>query len=160
MDHTEKLAALLSRFSAAVESGNGDSLADVFTADGVYDDYFFGPSEPGRAGIREMLTHFYEGGADFKWEFFAPLAGPDLAYASYRFSYTSKLPEAKGARVVFDGISRLEMKDGLIRRYSEVFDRGMALAQQDFAAERLKRIAAKYATRLKALPAIAPHLPK
>lgn len=160
MDHTAHLAALLERFSAAVESGDGDALADVFTADGVYDDYFFGPSAPGRAGIRDMLAHFYEGGADFKWEFFAPLAGLDLAYASYRFSYTSKLSEAKGARVVFEGISRFDMEGGLIRRYSEVFDRGMALAQQDFAPERLKRIAEKYAIRLKARPDSAPHLPK
>lgn len=152
------LAALLSRFAKAVETGDGDALADCFTKDGVYDDYFFGPSEPGRKGIRDMLAHFYEGGRDFRWEFFDPLAAGPLGYASYRFSYTSLLPEAKGARVVFDGISRLQLEGGLIKHYSEVFDRGMALAQQDFAAERLKRIGQKYAGRLKARPETAPHL--
>ncbi len=152
------LAPMLARFSAAVESGNGEALAELFTKDGVYDDYFFGASEPGRAGIRDMLAHFYEGGEGFKWEFFDPLASATLGYASYRFSYTSKLPEAKGSRVVFEGISRFDLEDGLIRRYSEVFDRGMALAQQDFAAERLKKVALKYASRLKAKPQSASHL--
>jgi hypothetical protein len=152
------LTPMLARFSAAVASGNGDALADLFTDDGIYDDYFFGPSEPGRAGVRDMLAHFYEGGEGFKWEFFDPVAAGPLGYASYRFSYTSKLPEAKGTRVVFEGISRFELKDGKIRRYSEVFDRGMALAQQDFAPERLKKIAQKYATRLKARPEAKSHL--
>jgi len=152
------LTAMLARFSAAVESGNGDALADLFTADGVYDDYFFGPSEPGRAGIRDMLAHFYEGGERFKWEFFDPVVSGPLGYASYRFSYTSKNPATKGARVLFEGISRFELQDGKIRRYSEVFDRSSALAQQDFAPERMKKIAQKYATRLKATPEAKPHL--
>lgn len=152
------LSPMLARFSQAVESGNGDALADLFTTDGVYDDYFFGPSEPGRAGIRDMLAHFYEGGERFKWEFFDPVSNGSLGYAGYRFSYTSKLPEANGARVVFEGISRFELENGLIRRYSEVFDRGMALAQQDFAAERMKKIALKYAARLKDRPAVKGHL--
>jgi ketosteroid isomerase-like protein len=152
------LTPMLAKFSAAVESGNGDALADLFTEDGIYDDYFFGPSAPGRAGIRDMLAHFYEGGEGFKWEFFDPVASGPLGYASYRFSYTSKLPEAQGTRVVFEGISRLLLEDGRIKRYSEVFDRSMALAQQDFAPERLKKIAAKYAARLKARPEVAPHL--
>ena len=152
------LTPMLAKFAAAVESGNGDALADLFAADGVYDDYFFGPSEPGRQGIRDMLAHFYEGGEGFKWEFFQPVAAGPLGYASYRFSYTSKLPDAKGARVVFEGISRLELADGKIRRYSEVFDRGMALAQQDFAAERIKKVGLKYASRLKARPEAKGHL--
>ncbi|MEZ5816956.1 MAG: nuclear transport factor 2 family protein [Hyphomicrobiaceae bacterium] len=152
------LQPMLAKFSAAVESGNGDALADLFTETGVYDDYFFGPSEPGRSGIRDMLAHFYDGGEGFKWEFFDPVATDRLGYASYRFSYTSKLPEAKGTRVVFEGISRFELENGRIRRYSEVFDRGMALAQQDFAAERLKKIGQKYAARLKGRPEAKAHL--
>ena len=149
---------MLARFSAAVETGNGNALADLFTDDGIYDDYFFGPSAAGRQGICDLLAHFYEGGQDFKWEFTDPVSNGSVGYAGYRFSYSSKLPEANGARVVFDGISRFDLADGRIRRYSEVFDRGMALAQQDFAAERLKKIAAKYAQRLKARPELAGHL--
>ena len=73
------------------------------------------------------------------------------------FSYNSTLADAKGARVMFEGISRFELEGGRIKRYSEVFDRGMALAQLDFAPERLKKIALKYATALKARPEIKAH---
>lgn len=152
------LLATLKNFAAAVEKNDGAGLADLFTADGVYDDYFFGPSKPGPAGIAEMLAHFHEGGKNFKWEFFDPVATGKLGYASYRFSYDSTLPDAKGARVVFEGISRFELEGPRIKRYSEVFDRGLALAQLDFAPERLKKVALKYAKQLKAQPQIKSHL--
>lgn len=151
------LVALLAAFTAAVEKGDGDALANCFTEDGVYDDYFFGPSKPGRAGIVEMLAHFYEGGRDFRWDFFDVVEAGPLGYASYRFSYTSTLPEAKGARVAFEGISRMKLAGGKIEHYAEVFDRGVALAQLDFEPERLKKIALKYAGRLKDSPAMARH---
>jgi limonene-1,2-epoxide hydrolase len=147
---------LLARFAAAAASGNGDALAALFTPDGTYDDYFFGPST-GREAIKKMLAHFAEGGANFRWEFFDPALSGNLGYASYRFSFDSLRPEAKGARVAFDGIGRFELEGGRIRRYSEVFDRGMALAQQAFEPERLRRIGLKYATALKARPDWAPH---
>ena len=151
-------AALLDKFAAAVATNNGDALADCFTQNGVYDDYFFGASAPGRAGIKAMLAHFFEGGKNFRWEFFDPVASSGVGYASYRFSYDSTLAEAKGARVVFEGIGRFELEGGRIARYSEVFDRGMALAQLDFAPERLKKVVLKYARAFRARPEAAPHL--
>src|SRR5262249_12920684 len=135
---------LLKRFAAAATSGNGDALADLFTPNGTYDDYFFGPST-GREAIKKMLAHFAEGGANFRWEFFHPALAVNIGYASYRFSFDSTRPEAKGARVAFDGIGRFDLEGGRIKRYSEVFDRGMALAQQEFEPERLRKIALKYA---------------
>lgn len=57
-------AELVNRFAAAAASGNGDALADLFTPNGVYDDYFFGPSQ-GREAIKAMLVHFAEGGRNF-----------------------------------------------------------------------------------------------
>ncbi len=152
------LTQLLQHFSAAVEANDGPGLAGLFTADGVYDDYFFGPSKPGAAAIAEMLAHFYEGGKNFKWEFYDVVEAGPRGYASYRFSYDSTVPDARGARVVFDGISRFELADGKIKRYSEVFDRGMALAQLDFAPERLKKVALKYANALKARPEASRHV--
>lgn len=151
------LETLLASFAAAVEKGDGNALADCFTADGVYDDYFFGPSEPGRTGIVAMLAHFYEGGRDFRWDFHDVAEAGPLGYASYRFSYTSTLPEAKGVRVVFEGIARMRLAGGKIQHYSEVFDRSIALSQLDFAPERLKKIALKYAHRLRDTPAMARH---
>ena len=148
---------LLDRFAAAAASGDGDALADLFTPQGTYDDYFFGPNT-GREAIKTMLAHFADGGRDFCWEFFDPVAGDTLGYASYRFSFSSKRPEAKGARVAFDGIARFDLEGGRIRRYSEVFDRGMALAQQEFEPERLRKIALKYAAGLKQQPGWAAHV--
>lgn len=152
-------SALLKQFGSAVEANSGDALADCFTDNGVYDDYFFGASAPGRAGIKAMLAHFFEGGKNFRWEFHDPVASPTRGYASYRFSYDSTLAEAKGARVVFEGIGRFELEGGKIARYSEVFDRGMALAQLDFAPERMKKVALKYAGAFRARPEVSAHLP-
>ena len=64
-----EFSELVSRFAAAAASGNGDALADLFTPDGTYDDYFFGPST-GREAIKAMLAHFSDGGQNFRWEFF------------------------------------------------------------------------------------------
>src|SRR5262245_10548024 len=73
-----EFAELVRRFAAAAASGDGDALADLFTADGTYDDYFFGPYT-GRDGIKAMLAHFAEGGRDFRWEFQDPVRVHDLA---------------------------------------------------------------------------------
>lgn len=152
------LAQLLHRLATAVETRDADALADCFTADGIYDDYFFGPKQ-GRDGLREMLEHFYAGARNFRWEFLQPVCAGNTGYASYRFSYESLQPQALGRRVGFDGISCVELRDGRISRYREVFDRGMALAQQDFAPERIVRIARKHAERLRQAPAWASHFP-
>ena len=147
---------LVKRFAAAAASGDGDALADLFTPDGTYDDYFFGPSK-GREEIKKMLAHFCEGGSNFRWDFLDPVQAGNVGYASYRFSFDSKRAEAKGARVAFDGIGRFDLEGGRIKRYSEVFDRGMALAQQEFEGERLRKIGLKYATALKARPEWSGH---
>ena len=152
-----QFAELLQRFAAAVEALDGAALADLFTPSGTYEDYFFGPST-GREAISRMLAHFAEGGRNFQWEFYDPVVSGELGYASYRFSFDSTHAAAKGARVAFDGIARFALADGRIDRYSEVFDRGMALAQQGFEPERLRKIALKYAAALKAQPELGRHL--
>jgi hypothetical protein len=148
---------LVERFATVAAAGDGLGLAALFTEDGVYEDYFLGPYQ-GRDAIAGMLAHFAEGGTGFRWSFRDPVASGRLGYASYRFSYASKAPEAAGVRVVFEGIGRFELADGLIRRYSEVFDRGMALAQQNYAPDRLAKICRRYAEALKRDPAWADHL--
>ena len=153
---TDQFTGLLARFARAVETGDGAALADLFTPDGIYDDYFFGPQQ-GRDAIAAMLGHFYEGGSAFRWVFFEPLSDGRTAYARYRFSYTSKAAAASGERVCFDGISRFALAGERIDSYTEVFDRGMALAQQNYEPARLARIGRKYATALKARPDWAGH---
>ena len=150
-------AELVDRFAAAAAGGDADALADLFTPEGSYDDYFFGPCS-GRQGIKQMLAHFAEGGRNFRWEFYDPVIAGQIGYASYRFSFEFTRPEAKGTRVTFDGIGRFDLDGDRIQRYSEVFDRGMALAQQAFEPERLRKIELKYANALKSRPEWAAHL--
>lgn len=150
--------ALLERFAAAAEAGDGSALAALFTADGVYHDGFYGAFE-GREAIRTMLEErFHRDARDFKWELFEPLSSADLAYVRYRFSFTSKLAEAAGRRVVFEGMSCVHLEGGLIRRYEEVFDSGIAMAQLGFAPERAAKIHARMAEELRAKPESEAHL--
>jgi hypothetical protein len=148
---------MLGRFAAAVAANDGKGLAALFAADGVYDDGFFG-EYAGREAIAKMLQHFHDTGTNYRWDFFDALSDGQKGFARYRFSYASKMPGAEGKPVVFEGVSHFVFRDGLIARYSEVFDRGMALAQQDFAPERIKRILVKLADKQNATAAAKEHL--
>jgi hypothetical protein len=148
---------LLSRFAKAVAANDGAGLASLFAEDGVYDDGFFGEYK-GRKAIADMLQHFHETGSNFRWDFLDPLSNGSSGYARYRFSYASAMPGAEGKPVVFEGIGFFQFRDGQIARYSEVFDRGMALAQQDFAPERIKKVLLKLAGRQNASAGAKEHL--
>ena len=142
------LRALLGRFTAAVEQGDAEALAQLFTPDGVYVDGFYGPFQ-GRAAIARMIReHFCGHATDFKWDMLEPVSDGKLGYARYMFSYTSTMPEAKGKRVIFDGMSRFELEGGLIKHYSEMFDAGVALEQLGFAPERIAKVLRKRAARV------------
>lgn len=147
---------LLNTLANAVESRDEAAMIGCFTDDAVYEDYFFGAST-GHQEIREMLAHFYAGARHFRWEFFDAVCDGQRGYARYRFSYDSLRPGASGSRVGFEGISCIDLRDGLIRHYREVFDRGMALAQQDFTPEHIVRIERKHAQTLRQLPEWARH---
>ena len=148
---------LLSRFARVAAANDGPGFSALFTEDGVYDDGFFGEYH-GRKAIADMLAHFHDTGSNYRWDFFDPLSDGHTAYARYRFSYASGMPGAEGKPVMFEGISHFVFRDGLIARYAEAFDRGMALAQQDFAAERIKKVLLKLAGRQNASAAAQEHL--
>lgn len=148
---------LLSRFAKAVAANDGAGLANLFTEDGVYDDGFFGEYK-GRKAIADMLQHFHDTGSNFRWDFLDPLSNGSSGYARYRFSYASGMPGAQGKPVVFEGVGFFQFRDGQIARYCEVFDRGVALAQQDFAPERIKKVLLKLADRQNASAGAKEHL--
>lgn len=150
-------ANLLERFAKAVQDNDGAGLAALFTADGIYDDGFFG-EYAGAEAITGMLRHFHETGERYRWDFFDPLSDGRIGYARYRFSYVSKMPGAEGKPVVFEGTSFFAFAGDKVARYSEVFDRGVALVQQDFSAERLKKVLAKLTARINAAPEAQDHL--
>ena len=148
---------LLSRFGKAVAANDGAAFSALFTEDGVYDDGFFG-EYTGRKAIAGMLVHFHDTGSNYRWDFLDPISDGQRGYARYCFSYASRMPGAEGKPVVFEGISFFRFRDGLIARYCEAFDRGMALAQQDFAAERIKKVLLKLAARQNAADRAKEHL--
>jgi hypothetical protein len=148
---------LLRRFTDAVAANDGQGLAALFTADGVYDDGFFG-AHTGPADIARMLARFHDTGTGYRWDFFDPLTDGRIGYARYRFSYASKMPGAEGRPVVFEGMSCFTFRGDRIAAYAEVFDRGVALVQQNFTAERLSRALVKFAERQNATPACRDHL--
>ena len=130
---------LLAAFSAAVVANDGAALAALFAPDGVYEDGFFG-AHRGRAAIAAMLQRFHDTGGDYRWSFDDPVCDGATGYARFRFSYVSRLPECEDKPVVFDGMSQFTFEAGLIAHYREAFDRGVALVQLGFPAERIRRI--------------------
>lgn len=144
-DPSSEFRALLERMTQAICRGDGAGAAACFSADGIYHDGFYGEFR-GREAIRGMVEqHFHGNARDFSWTLSDALSDGSLAYARYGFSYTSKLPGSAGTRVFFTGISHVRLKDGLIARYSEVFDRGTVLAQMNFAPERIAKSLARWA---------------
>src|SRR6185437_6039908 len=84
-------------------------------------------------------------GRDYRWEFVEPLCDGALGYARFRFSFASLLPGCEGRPVYIEGLSRFRLEDGLIAEYREAWDRGAALVQLNFPAERIRRIVEKAA---------------
>src|SRR4029077_19959563 len=150
--------ALLKNFCSAVERRDGRGFAELFTEDGVYHDVFYGAFE-GRLGIAAMIDdYFYRTATDFRWDMHAPVSDGETLYARYTFSYRSLLPEAKGARVMFEGVAIMTLRDGLIVEYHEVANTATGFVDMNFAPERIAKIVAKQGAALKARPEMKRHL--
>ena len=145
-------SALLKEFTTAVERRDGKAFAELFTEDGVYHDVFYGAFK-GREKIAEMIDDwFHRTARDFRWEMFRPVSDGTMLYAYYTFSYVSTLPEAKGKRVGFDGVSIMRLRDGRIAEYREVANSAIGLLDIGFAPERVAKILNKEAAHIKARP--------
>jgi ketosteroid isomerase-like protein len=152
---TEKL---LRAFCDAVEQHKGKAFAELFTEDGVYHDVFYGAFK-GRADIAEMIDEvFYRTATDFRWDMHSPVTDGKTLYAHYTFSYRSTMPEAKGARVMFEGVAMMKLRDGKILEYHEVANTAPAFVDMNFAPERIAKIFAKQGAALKARPEMRRHL--
>jgi ketosteroid isomerase-like protein len=152
------IPAMLRAFCDAVEQRNGKAFSELFTEDGVYHDVFYG-AFAGRAKIAGMIDDwFYRTAADFRWDMHAPVSDGRTLYARYTFSYRSTLPEAKGARAMFEGVAIMTLRDGKIALYHEVANTAPGFVDMNFASERIARIFAKQGAALKARPEMARHL--
>jgi ketosteroid isomerase-like protein len=150
--------AMLHAFCDAVEARNGKAFAALFTEDGVYHDVFYGAFK-GRTKIAEMIDDwFYRTAEDFRWVMHDPVSDGKTLYARYTFSYRSTLPEAKGARAMFEGVSIMQLRDGQIAEYHEVANTAPAFVDLNFAPERMAKIIAKQGAALKARDEMKRHL--
>ena len=152
--------ALLHRLTKSVETGDGTSLAALFTLGGSYDDTFYGLFQ-GRDAIADMLENrFWRDAEDFLWDMFEPVfdIGTGTAYARWVFSYTSVMDDSSGKRVALEGMSQFRLEGDLIREYREVFSAGIALAQLDMASERIDNILWRQFRNLSANPEWDRHL--
>jgi ketosteroid isomerase-like protein len=151
-------AAMLRTFCHAVEKRDGTAFAALFTEDGVYHDVFYG-AFAGRAKIAEMIDDwFYRAATDFRWDMHDPVSDGKKLYARYTFSYRSLLPEANGARVMFEGVAIMTLRDGLIAEYHEVANTATGFVDMNFAPERIAKIVAKQGAALKARPEMKRHV--
>jgi hypothetical protein len=157
MTRSRSFPDLLAAFAAAVVANDGAGLGALFTPDGIYADEFFG-AHRGRTAIAAMLQRFHDTGRDYRWDFLDPIGDGQVGYARFRFSFASRLPECDGKPVMFEGISQFRLAAGLIAHYSEAFDRGVALVQLGFPAERIRRIVEKAAAAQNQGPEARPHL--
>lgn len=149
---------LLKKFCDAVERRDGKAFAALFTEDGVYHDIFYG-AFTGRAKIAEMIDDwFYRKASDFRWDMHDPVSNGTTLYARYTFSYKSELPEANGARAMFEGVSIMTLKDGLIAEYHEVANAATGFVDMNFAPERIAKIIGRQGAALKARPEMARHV--
>ena len=151
-------SAMLKSFCDAVEARNGKAFAELFTEDGVYHDVFYGAFK-GRAKIAELIDDwFYRTATDFRWDMHAPVSDGHTLYARYTFSYRSLLPEANGARAMFEGVAIMRLRDGKIAEYHEVANTAPAFVDIKFAPGRIVKIVAKQGAALKARPEMKRHL--
>jgi uncharacterized protein (TIGR02246 family) len=136
---------LIDQMAQAIARGDAAAATACFTPDGTYHDGFYGEFA-GRAAIADMVTnHFHVNAKDLVWAVKDAIADGALGYASYDFAYTSKMPGSEARRVTFSGISRCRLRDGLIERYDEIFERALALVQLDFAEARIVKSLRRWA---------------
>src|SRR5215471_19744926 len=133
------ITAMLRSFCDAVERRDGKAFAALFTEDGVYHDVFYG-AFAGREKIAAMIDDwFYRTATDFRWDMHDPVSDGSTLYARYTFSYRSLLPEADGARAMFEGVAIMRLRDGLIAEYREVAATGTGFVDMKFAPERIAK---------------------
>ena len=136
----DEFAELLSDFTLSAESGDGARFARHFSEDGIYYDYIYG-AHKGHADIAHMMQDlFHRDAADYRWEMFDPVFDGAMGYARSLSSFSSKMPQFNGRRVVIDGMSRFILRDGLIVEYRESVNGGVAMAQLGVEPDRMTKV--------------------
>ena len=145
----DQFAGLLNEFTLSAEFGDGARFAGHFTEDAIYHDYIYG-AHRGRADIAHMMQDlFHRDAADYRWEMFDPVFDGIKGYAWSLSSFTSKIEQFKGQRVVIDGMSRFIVRDGLVAEYRESVNGGVAMTQLGVAPDRMTKVFKRWTGWLK-----------
>ena len=149
---------MLDGLCRAAEARDGRTFAEYFTEDGVYHDDFYG-SFDGRERVAALINDwFYKDARDLRWDMIDPAVEAGRLYVRYVFSYNSTLPEADGARTMFEGVSIMLLRDGKITDYREIINCGTAFVDMNFHPERIFKIFSRKASAMKAKPEVKRHL--
>ena len=131
----------------SVCNNDGENLANLFADDGVYHDYIYG-SFKGKKNIKLMLNNYFHRDAkNFFWKMSDHIFRKDIGYAKYMFTFTSKIPEYLGKKVVVSGISFFRFKLNSIVEYSESVNGGIAMVQLGVKPEKMQKVFLKWFTR-------------
>jgi ketosteroid isomerase-like protein len=149
--------ALLHRFTAAVEAGDGTGFAACFVPDAAYHDYLYGTHRGPDAIARMLVELFHRDAGDYRWEMIEPVCDGDVGYASWLSSYASKLEDYPERRVVVEGMSRFALRDGLIAEYGEVVNGGVGMIQLGVPAARIEKVMRRWSDALLARPEVQAH---
>jgi ketosteroid isomerase-like protein len=150
--------AMLDGLCRAAEACDGKAFASYFTEDGVYHDDFYG-AFAGRERLASLVTDWlHKDARNLRWDMVEPVSDGRHLYARYIFSYDSTLPEARGARAMFEAVSIMSLRDGKIADYREVISGGTAFVDMHFHPERIFKIFERKAAALKARPEAQRHL--
>ncbi len=148
----DEFADLLNEFTLSAESGDGARFASHFTEEAIYYDYIYG-AHSGRADIAHMMQDlFHRDAADYRWEMFDPVFDGIKGYAWSLSSFTSKIEQFKGQRVVIDGMSRFIVRDDLVAEYRESVNGGVAMTQLGVAPDRMTKVFKRWTGWLKERP--------
>jgi len=148
---------LITKMTKSACSGDGKETAACFTNTGTYHDCFYG-SFKGKAIINMIEKFFHRDAKNFIWDVHDPVDDGKIGYARYVFSYNSKLQEAYGKRVVFEGVSVCRLSEGLIEDYREVADSVTGLHQLGFSEQRLTKLIRREVKALRSRPESAHHI--
>ncbi len=153
----KSFTSLITKMTQAAVSGDGDRVAECFTADGLYHDCFYGTFQ-GQDIARLITDFFHRDATNFRWDLHNPVEQGEWAYVRYVFSYNSRLPGAKGRRGMFEGVCVCQLKDGKIHDYHEVANAGTGLKMVGFSPERLDKFMTREADALAARPESRAHI--
>ena len=149
--------SLIKKMTRAAVQGNGSTVVDCFTVDGVYHDVFYGDFT-GRNIARMIEDYFHRDGKNFRWDIFDPVEQRNKGYARYVFSYDSQLKNFENKRAIFEGVAICTLRNEKISDYREIATATTGLALMGFASDKISKFIARETDALVKRPESANHL--